>query len=395
MRLILLGPPGAGKGTQAQRLVSKHGIVQLSTGDMLRAAVRDETPVGLRARDIMARGELVPDDVVVSIIEERIAQPDASNGFILDGFPRTVAQAEALEALLEKTGQQLDGVIELEVDDGILVERIARRVADMQSRGEAVRADDNPETLGKRLQSYHAQTAPLSAYYRSKGILKSTDGMASIDEVTEAIGQLLGSETPVDPDGADGTNKPARKSASTRQRALRNTAGRRPAGRKPASRAGSGASLAPGAKTGAKRGGKPQAAAARPGKSAAKAKSAKTKSKPQRGAATSARKTGTAKAGTGARKSTRKAASSARTAKAGKSASRSPARAAAGATSRKGAKGGTKAGIRSAKAAKGKKGRKAAKRAPVRAKALKGRKSTRSRPSKARSGATRRLTKRR
>ncbi len=147
MRLILLGPPGAGKGTQAQRLVSKHGIVQLSTGDMLRAAVAAGTPVGQRAKDIMARGELVPDEVVIAIIEDRIAQPDAKKGFILDGFPRTVGQAEALEKLLASKGLRLDGVIELKVDDGILLERIEKRIAEMQARGEAVRADDNAESL--------------------------------------------------------------------------------------------------------------------------------------------------------------------------------------------------------------------------------------------------------
>lgn len=192
MRLILLGPPGAGKGTQAQRLVAKHGIVQLSTGDMLRAAVAAGTPVGQRAKDIMARGELVPDEVVVAIIEDRIEQPDARKGFILDGFPRTVAQAEALERLLERKGLKLDAVIELKVDDGALLKRIETRVAQMQARGETVRPDDNPEALKKRLDAYHAQTAPLSAHYRSKGMLKVTDGMASIDEVTQAIDALLG-----------------------------------------------------------------------------------------------------------------------------------------------------------------------------------------------------------
>jgi adenylate kinase len=224
MRLILLGPPGAGKGTQAQRLVEKHGIVQLSTGDMLRAAVKAETPVGLRAKDIMARGELVPDDVVVGIIEERIEQPDAARGFILDGFPRTVAQAEALEKLLAKKGQKLDAVVELEVDDAILLQRIEKRVAEMQARGEPVRADDNAESLKKRLDAYHAQTAPLSHYYRRKSLHKATDGMASIDEVTEAIGELLKAPAP------------RKKAVAARKRASRGATGRRPAGRKPLSR---------------------------------------------------------------------------------------------------------------------------------------------------------------
>jgi len=136
MRLILLGPPGAGKGTQAQRLVSTYGIVQLSTGDMLRAAVAAGTPVGLRAKDIMARGELVPDDVVVAIIADRIAQPDARRGFVLDGFPRTVPQAQALDRLLAERGLELDGVVELKVDEGILLKRIENRVAEMAARGE-------------------------------------------------------------------------------------------------------------------------------------------------------------------------------------------------------------------------------------------------------------------
>ncbi|MFZ5693862.1 MAG: adenylate kinase [Pseudomonadota bacterium] len=232
MRLILLGPPGAGKGTQAQRLVEKHGIVQLSTGDMLRAAVKAETPVGLRAKDIMARGELVPDDVVVGIIEERIEQPDAAKGFILDGFPRTVAQAEALDRLLAKKGLKLDAAIELEVDDGILLQRIEKRVAEMRARGEPVRADDNAESLKKRLDAYHAQTAPLSHYYRRKGLLKTTDGMASIDAVTEAIGRLLTSPAP------------RKKAAVTRKRAVRGAPGRRPAGRKPPAR-GTTARVAP------------------------------------------------------------------------------------------------------------------------------------------------------
>src|SRR5262249_11328001 len=170
MRLILLGPPGCGKGTQSQRLTEKYKIPQLSTGDMLRAAVKAETPVGLKARDIMARGELVPDDVVVAIVAERIEQPDAKNGFILDGFPRTVPQAEALDRMLKNKGMRLDAAIELKVDEGILHERIARRVADMRARGETIRADDNPETLAKRVQAYRGQTAPMVLYYRNHGL---------------------------------------------------------------------------------------------------------------------------------------------------------------------------------------------------------------------------------
>jgi adenylate kinase len=192
MRLILLGPPGAGKGTQAQRLVDQHKIVQLSTGDMLRAAVKAGTPIGLRAKDIMDRGELVPDDVVVGIVADRIDQPDAKNGFILDGFPRTVPQAQALDRMLSDKGLTLDRVIELKVDDGMLLNRIEKRAGETQARGEPVRADDNPETLKKRLGAYYAQTAPLSAYYAQRGKLSSLDGMTSIDQVAGAIDAILG-----------------------------------------------------------------------------------------------------------------------------------------------------------------------------------------------------------
>lgn len=191
MRLILLGPPGAGKGTQAQRLVEKHGIVQLSTGDMLRAAVRQGTPLGLKVKDIMHRGNLVPDDVVVSIVAERIEEPDAGRGFILDGFPRTVGQADALDRVLARTHHELDAVIKLKVEPTILFERIKARVADMIARGEPVRADDNPDALKRRLEEYRVQTAPLIDYYEKKGLLRMVDGMAPIDAVTAAIDRVL------------------------------------------------------------------------------------------------------------------------------------------------------------------------------------------------------------
>jgi len=191
MRLILLGPPGAGKGTQAQRLVAKYGIVQLSTGDMLRAAVAAGTPVGLRAKSIMDAGQLVPDEVVVAIIADRIDQPDAKRGFVLDGFPRTVPQAQALDGLLAERGLALDGVIELKVDEGILLKRIETRVAEMTARGEKLRADDNPEVLKGRLAAYRAQTAPLIDFYAGLGQLKSVDGMAPIDAVTAAVDAIL------------------------------------------------------------------------------------------------------------------------------------------------------------------------------------------------------------
>ena len=192
MRLILLGPPGAGKGTQAQRLVQRHGIVQLSTGDMLRAAVAAQTPTGLIAKDIMASGGLVPDEVVVSIIADRIEQDDAKNGFILDGFPRTVPQAEALDALLKKKKLKLDAVIELRVNESALLARVEKRVAEMLERGESVRADDTPEVLSKRLANYREQTEPLVFYYQDKGLLKVVSGMDPIDTVTERIRHVLG-----------------------------------------------------------------------------------------------------------------------------------------------------------------------------------------------------------
>lgn len=191
MRLVLLGPPGAGKGTQAKRLVSKYGIVHLSSGEMLRTAAAAGTAVGLEAKSLIDRGELVPDEMIVKIIADRIDQADARAGFILDGFPRTVPQAEALERLLAKRGLKLDVVIALVVNEGILVERIEKRVADMTARGEALRADDNAEVLRDRLMAYRAQTAPLIDYYARKGILRPVDGMDSVGEVGEAIDDIL------------------------------------------------------------------------------------------------------------------------------------------------------------------------------------------------------------
>jgi len=191
MRIILLGPPGSGKGTQAQRLVQRYGIVQLSTGEMLRAAVAAGTPVGLKAKEIMAGGGLVPDDVVVGIISDRIDQPDAKHGFILDGFPRTVPQAEALDSLLRHKHLKLDAVIELRVNESALLSRVETRVAQMRQRGEEVRLDDTPEVLTKRLASYRSQTEPLIHYYSERRKLSTIDGMMAIDEVTRAIHRQL------------------------------------------------------------------------------------------------------------------------------------------------------------------------------------------------------------
>ncbi|MBR0994804.1 adenylate kinase [Bradyrhizobium japonicum] len=191
MRIILLGPPGSGKGTQAQLLVERYGIVQLSTGEMLRAAVAAGTPVGLKAKEIMASGALVPDEVVVGIISDRIDQPDARNGFILDGFPRTVPQAEALDELLKRKHLKLDAVIELRVNESALLHRVETRVAQMRERGEEVRLDDTPEVLTKRLANYRNQTEPLIHYYSERRKLSTIDGMMAIDEVTRAIHRQL------------------------------------------------------------------------------------------------------------------------------------------------------------------------------------------------------------
>jgi adenylate kinase len=191
MRLVLLGPPGAGKGTQGDRLIERHGITRLSTGDMLRAAVKAETPIGLKAKDIMARGDLVSDEIVIAIIDDRLKESDVQKGFILDGFPRTVAQAEALDKLLANKGIKLDAVVELKVNEGALLKRIETRIAEMTARGEALRADDNPEVLKKRLDAYRSQTAPLSAYYEAKGTLLGVDGMAPIPVVEQAIDEGL------------------------------------------------------------------------------------------------------------------------------------------------------------------------------------------------------------
>ncbi|MEE1613910.1 adenylate kinase [Microvirga sp. CF3016] len=192
MRMILLGPPGAGKGTQAVRLVERLGIPQLSTGDMLRAAVAAGTPVGLQAKAVMDRGDLVSDEIVVGIIADRIEESDARNGFILDGFPRTVAQAKAFDAMLAEKGLKLDAVIEFKVNEAELVDRIVKRAKETEARGEPVRKDDNPDVFKTRLEAYRTQTAPLSAYYEGKGMLKTVDGMKPIDDVTEAIKTILG-----------------------------------------------------------------------------------------------------------------------------------------------------------------------------------------------------------
>jgi adenylate kinase len=228
MRLILLGPPGSGKGTQAQRLIHRHGIVQLSTGEMLRAAVAAQTPIGLKAKDIMASGGLVPDEIVVGIISDRIDLPDAKRGFILDGFPRTVPQAEALDELLKKKHLKLDAVIELRVNESALLQRVETRAAETRARGEEVRIDDTPEVLIKRLASYRQLTEPLIHYYSERRKLLTVDGMMTIEHVTREINRILAAIGAVEPHAptkagaargakttAAGSSKPVARAAKT------------------------------------------------------------------------------------------------------------------------------------------------------------------------------------
>src|SRR5271163_2757347 len=239
MRLILLGPPGSGKGTQAQRLVHRHGIVQLSTGELLRAAVAAATPVGLKAKDIMSSGGLVPDEIVIGIISDRLDQPDAARGFILDGFPRTVPQAEALDDLLRKKRLKLDAVVELRVNESALLQRVETRAAETRARGEEVRIDDTPEVLTKRLASYRALTEPLIHYYSERRKLLTVDGMMTIDHVTREIGRILaaigaGEAKPAKKAGqAAKVTKAAGKGAGTARKGVRAA----PKAVKPASRA--------------------------------------------------------------------------------------------------------------------------------------------------------------
>jgi adenylate kinase len=272
MRLILLGPPGSGKGTQAQRLVQRYGIVQLSTGEMLRAAVAAETPVGLKARDLMANGQLVPDDVVVGIISDRIDQPDAAKGFVLDGFPRTVPQAEALDELLKKKHLRLDAVVELRVNESALLQRVETRVAEMRERGEEVRVDDTPEVLTRRLAAYRSQTEPLIHYYSERRKLATVDGMMSIEQVTREVNRILSAVGALEPKAvparkakgaAKKTAKPAAKKAAKPAKKARKAA-------KPASK---------GARKSVKKAGRKAAAAAK-GRGTGKAKKAAKRAAP-------------------------------------------------------------------------------------------------------------------
>jgi adenylate kinase len=262
MRLILLGPPGSGKGTQAQRLVQKHGIVQLSTGEMLRAAVAAGTPVGLQAKDIMANGGLVPDEMVVGIISDRIEQPDARKGFILDGFPRTVPQAGALDELLKKKHLKLDAVIELRVNESALLDRVEKRAAETRARGEEVRVDDTPEVLAKRLASYRAQTEPLIHYYSERRKLLTVDGMMTIEHVTREISRILSAIGALEPSPAKKAT-PAKRGASGTRRAAA-----------PAKKAAAPAKKAKVAKKGTKKAGAAARKAPKPASKAAKARAA-------------------------------------------------------------------------------------------------------------------------
>jgi adenylate kinase len=257
MRLILLGPPGAGKGTQAQRLVQKHGIVQLSTGEMLRAAVAAQTPIGLQAKDIMAAGQLVPDEIVIGIISDRLDQPDMKNGFILDGFPRTVPQAEALDELLRHKHLKLDAVIELRVNESALLSRVETRVAEMRARGEEVRVDDTPEVLSKRLASYRALTEPLIHYYSERRKLLTVDGMMTIEEVTREINRILGAIGAVKP------HAPKKAVASKRTTKSRKEPGKAAGARSPAKAAKKGAKTAKKAAKTAQKAGKSASKAAK------------------------------------------------------------------------------------------------------------------------------------
>jgi adenylate kinase len=241
MRLILLGPPGAGKGTQAQHLVAKYGLLQLSTGDMLRAAVKAGTPLGHQVQEIMAHGALVPDDIVVEIVGQRIEQPDARKGFILDGFPRTVPQAVALGRMLAERGLSLDGVVELRVDEDALIRRIESRIAAMKAQGKPLRDDDSPEVLHRRLAAYRDQTAPLITYYQLQSVLRSVDGMAPIDRVAAEIERVLAGKTieaaptPGRAAGKKAAGKPAAEKTVGRSVAKRAAVGK-PAPKKTASK---------------------------------------------------------------------------------------------------------------------------------------------------------------
>ncbi|MDH2382114.1 adenylate kinase [Bradyrhizobium sp. CER78] len=269
MRLILLGPPGSGKGTQAQRLVHRHGIVQLSTGEMLRAAVAAGTPVGLQAKEIMANGGLVPDEVVVGIIADRIEEADAKKGFILDGFPRTVPQAEALDELLKKKHLKLDAVVELRVNESALLARVEKRAEETRARGEEVRLDDTPEVLTKRLAQYRSMTEPLIHYYSERRKLLTVDGMMTIEHVTREINRILTALGALEPKeheepkrAAKSASKASKTAKKTAKKAAKKAAKSVKKAAKPARKATKAVSNTRGTKKAAKKAGKKAASAA-------------------------------------------------------------------------------------------------------------------------------------
>ncbi len=284
MRLILLGPPGAGKGTQAQRLVQRYGIVQLSTGEMLRAAVAAQTPVGLKAKDIMASGGLVPDEIVIGIISDRLDKPDMAKGFILDGFPRTVPQAQALDDLLKKKRIKLDAVVELRVNESALLQRVENRVAEMRARGEQVRVDDTPEVLSKRLASYRSQTEPLIHYYSERRKLLTVDGMMTIEHVTREIGRILAAISAVD---AKASNKASQKARVAKAPKKAVPVSSRPSGKSSAKGANKAAKTA---KKAAKASGKAGKPAAKKAKKASSGRRVSSKARPVRKTGKTAKK---------------------------------------------------------------------------------------------------------
>ena len=300
MRLILLGPPGAGKGTQAQRLVQKHGIVQLSTGEMLRAAVAAQTAVGLTAKDIMASGGLVPDEIVIGIISDRLDQPDAVKGFILDGFPRTVPQAEALDELLKNKHIKLDAVVELRVNESALLQRVETRVAEMRARGEDVRIDDTPEVLAKRLASYRSLTEPLIHYYSERRKLLTVDGMMTIEEVTREINRILAAIGAVEA-------RAARRADVAKRTAKEAKSGARKGVKKAASKAGTGKAAKAASGKAAKKAAKGAGAAKKPAKASRKAGKTASKAKKSAGkASASSRARAAGKSRKAAKKVTKK-----------------------------------------------------------------------------------------
>jgi adenylate kinase len=285
MRLILLGPPGSGKGTQAQRLVARYGIVQLSTGEMLRAAVAAQTPIGIKAQHIMASGGLVSDEIVVGIISDRLDQPDAARGFILDGFPRTVPQAEALDELLKKKRIKLDAVIELRVNESALLQRVETRIAEMRARGEEVRTDDTPEVLAQRLANYRALTEPLIHYYSERRNLLTVNGMMTIEHVTSEIDRILAAIGEVDAKAAKKAEAAKRTAKTANKTAKKGAKGARPPAKKAAKPAGKRTGASKKAAKGSRKAGKPAAKATKTSsRKTAKSSRARPAGKPKKAA---------------------------------------------------------------------------------------------------------------